>query len=525
MWRPCLIVLAAALLLVLAARGHAEEPAWREVTAAYKKHFVPLPVARMFSKDLEQELRLSRRDPFTGKARNELAKARDALKLERAQFREARRARSAVVHTLAGSRHPAAPRTLMAAYERVTADVERAAANRDRLAEAAGRRMNPGTDPGGHNWSVWVGKESSAARAVLADERKLLDAILAACGKRTDPEIRDWLRKNAATHKKRSVRMQMIHTLAQGKDPGAVLVLRALLSGEREVWARTLIVNELRAAQHPGTEEALRSALRDVAWPVRAAALDALWALDYRDRVMVGALIDQLEKETGRLRLDVRNVLVRATGIEAGIGPAEWRAWWGVDGDAWDPLPKPAPVPPADGAGVSRCFGVPTASKRIAFLLNRSAGMRSPVKRRAKDNAGGPSPEPRIDTMLNVAVWELGEAIRTLPPDAEFTVILFGSEPVLWSRRLKRASKSACARAVRFAGKAAAEGTANAALALEAALRLAQPKGLDDPAFGGPEGIDTIFLIGGRDPAKATLSRRLRQVRIHAIDVGRLGSD
>ncbi len=501
----------------------AEEPAeWTKLRESYQRLFVRLPVARMFAKSLDAELKLNRRDPYTKSHQEDLARDRDAIKLRRAQIVESRRGRAILIPTLEAARHEKAPATLLAAYARVRADVDLATKVRKEYAKALTIDINPGVDPGGLYWKRWAGKESSAARSILAEEEKLLALILAAIGRRDEPEVRTWLRTKAAKDPSPTIRMQMMETLAKGTDPGATVVLRALLAGERQTWARVAIIHALAAGKPPGAAAAVLHALADKAWPVRAAALTALRTLDARNATVVEALLAALELASGRLRLDLRDALVWSTGRTLGLDAGEWRTWWEAHKADWVPLKKAAPLAPIGGDGVSYCFGVPTTSKRIVFIVNRSAGMRTPVTRRAKGDDGKPSPEPRVDTALNVAAWELGEALASLPKDAEFTVFTMEAEPALWSKKLKKVSKDARTKAVRFLSRMKAEGRSSLHAALDRALRIGQAKSLANVAYGTEAGVDTIILVGGGALPKTSLSARLRQVAVHTVTLADL---
>ncbi|MHC5011007.1 MAG: HEAT repeat domain-containing protein, partial [Planctomycetota bacterium] len=308
------------------------------------------------------------------------------------------------------------------------------------------------------------------------------------------------------------------------------------LSRERDVWGRVLIVDALGAAKTEGARPIVLGALFDDAWPVRAAAFSALQALEARDAEVIEALLAALERETGRLRMDARNTLSAVTGQAFGIDPAAWRAWWGAARDGWTPPAAPAPVARVPADGLSRCFGVLTASKRVAFLVSRSQTMAEPIKRRATGNDGEPSPEPAVDTALRIAAWELEEAIAALPEDAEFTVLVYGEELEPWSKNLKRWSAGAASKVARFLSRFEPDGYSRHGAALEWALAREQPRGLDDLAFGTPEGVDTIFLVGdtygvadltgARDGLPAALTRiaRFRRVVVRTITVKSGGS-
>jgi hypothetical protein len=521
-----------ALMLVAMAAGAAAQE-WREVEAEYKATFTPLPVRRMFS-DLDAELKLGRQDPFSRQARTEIQKARMALKLRREQIREARRARSAVVDRIASFGDRKAAVLLVKAYERVRADIDLAIGNLDRHLDAAATDINPGVDPGGIYWKNWVRlTEMGGAKGVLGDERKVRDDLLARFRVFRGPGLREWLVKHAGTDKRLDVRVELVRTMAAGTDPEYVPALVKLYYEARETWVRTLIVDALGAGQTRGALGIVFDALKDDAWPVRAAAIHAMRSYGRHDGDSIEALLAALEVADGRLRWELRDALCAATGQAHGLGPVAWRSWWDGAKADWEPQLEETKVAPLATESLPSFFGIPTTSKRIAFCISRSQLMAEPVHRRRLDNAGRPSPAPQVDTGYNIGVWELGQTRASLPTDAEFTVIVFGNEVECWSKALKKAHRSNCASALRFCAKYEPHGTSALNAAIETALRIGQPHKLQDLDYGNEGGVDTIFILcpvhfggrgmlGRRDGLEPEVRRvaRLRRVVIHTVIIG-----
>ncbi|MHC4860356.1 MAG: HEAT repeat domain-containing protein, partial [Planctomycetota bacterium] len=431
---------------------------WREIQKAYDRAFQPLPVDKMFS-DLMKELRRSRQDPFSDKARDALRKERAALKLKRERIREARREREKVVGLLRSSDDPRAGRALIEAYDRVLADIDVALTVLDKHMKAVAIRINPGVDPGGVYWDRWLtGDSMPGARGVLADEKKVRDLILEALRSVKTPAVREWLVDNAGRDRSVEVRARTVRLLAESKDPLDLVALEELLVGEHSVWGRTMIVGAIGAARTPGAGPLVLRTLGDKAWSVRAAAIAAVRGLGLGDADAVDALIEALEKEDGRLRLELRNALCATTHMAFGLDPAAWRGWWEEQRAEWTPRGTATSVPDIDPEEVGEFFGIPTASKRIVFLVGRAQAMSAVVKRRELGNDGKPSPEPKVDTALAIAAWEISEALATLPRDAEFNVIVFGSEVHVWSKKMRRASKTERESAVKFVSKFTPDG-------------------------------------------------------------------
>ena len=123
--------------------------------------------------------------------------------------------------------------------------------------------------------------------------------------------------------------------------------------------------------------------------------------------------------------------------------------------------------------------------------------MKEPTRRRATANDGSPSPEPAVDTALKIAAWELEEALKTLPKDALFTVIVLDKKPEFWSKKLKKVTKDAIKSAPRFVLSKGEKGGGNSRAGVEAALMMGVKRKADDIALAGPGDVDTIYLLWG----------------------------
>ncbi|MCI0339691.1 MAG: hypothetical protein L0216_00835 [Planctomycetales bacterium] len=492
---------------------------------------MPLPVPRMFA-DLEKELRASREDPFTNSGRAKRTKFRDDLALERERIRQTREERRLVVDRLSEAGDARAHDLLLRAHDLAREDVDRAAGVLENHLEACKKPTNPGTDPGSASWKNWVrGLETGAAQTVLADEEKLRDHVLERLRTLRAPAIRKWLVDAVRSDKRPAVRCDAARALAGSGDAAAIRDLLDVLGSEKTAWLRVLILDALGAAKAEGVAPDVRAALRDDSWPVRAAAISAARALSLRDAETLDALVAGLGGAEGRVRHDFRDALADATGQGFGLDPAPWKDWWARSRAGFaGPATKPPPPPPEPS--LPSFFGIPFASRRVAFLVSYSECMATPIRRRELGATGHPSVMPPVETRLRVALWELVETFRVLPKTVQFTVLLYGSGAQAWSRELRPATDENTAAAHAFASRVKPDGGAVISDALEAAFRVGQPPGTD-PAYGtGPNGVDTIFVVGtdsdgsqsfGERPGVLREIRRinrLRRVVIHTIVLG-----
>lgn len=154
-------------------------------------------------------------------------------------------------------------------------------------------------------------------------------------------------------------------------------------------------------------------------------------------------LLDTLERFDGQLRYEAARGLAVLTGENLGGNASEWRAWWSARRGASDVL-RAASVVGAANAGpvdvpwnrpVPQFFGTPIYALRVVFVIDRSRSMLSSV-----DDV----------TRLDEAQHELEQAIRELPPHAEFDVVAYDSNVRLWRDFLVPATSQNKSDAVRF---------------------------------------------------------------------------
>jgi len=530
-------ILAVLVALLPFAPAFAQDP-WEALRKGYEKLFTPLPVKRIFA-DLEDELRICRRDPTGDRSRAAIRKRRNELDMRRATVLANRGLRKELVTKIAASGHERASGLLMDAYGRVTKDIERARKVHEQYVDILRIDINPGVDPGGIYWKNWARGELSAAGRILSTEEALRDQILAALRNFTSPELRNWLLRGAASDDE-ATRLRMLETLARSQDAECVAILVAKYGAARATGERVLLARMLGKSGAPAAAAALRASLADPEWCVRAAAIAGLrwfgwedykkpWGL--RDAITIEALILALEREKGRLRLEVRDALMVATGHAGGIDPGTWSAWWESKKPGWKPRAGSAKLTPIPLAEVSRFFGIRTTSRRVVFLISRGESLERPVRRREKANDGGVAPEPKIDTAYRIAAWEFEEALATFPEEALFSVIVYGERMHVWSKKLKPAKKANRESAVKFVRKYRPGGGADLGTALETALRIGMRKSEADLTCGGEDSPDTIMVVGGNSARPGSLMgpgglkmvmKRLtkrRPVRVHGVCV------
>ncbi len=284
--------------------------------------------------------------------------------------------------------------------------------------------------------------------------------------------------------------------------------------------ALTEVVGDRAQATGIG-DSALRRLLADPSWRVRAAAIHAC-RRQPNGRCVVW-LIDRLDLESGRLRLDLLLALQAITGQTIDDDPELWRAWWKSNQSSFEPSqPAPPPrLPTAVETTTTRAFfRIPVHSTRLAFLIDCSGSMRD-----AADPALPDGP-----TKLDRARAELARTLAALDADASFDVFLyrfpsdFPPRPRMTRAlgRLSPASRSTVKKAGRWLDRQEAKGWGAFYDALVGAIA---------------EDVDTVYFLSDGRASRGTYDRdfrlldeferanRFRRVVVHTVLVGRAQAD
>jgi HEAT repeat protein len=260
----------------------------------------------------------------------------------------------------------------------------------------------------------------------------------------------------------------------------------------------------------------LAAGLESEAWSTRLAAARAIEAVRVRQSVWL--LVNQLEKESGRLALEISEMLFRLTGKPFGRNAGLWAEWWRNEGFELDPL-DPAELEKVEREAESRrlrevtrstFFGLRILSERVGFVIDVSGSMLEPTRGRYIDEQG----EPRIEK----AKAELLRALEGLERTALFNIVTFSDGTDSFAERSQEVNAKTLASAQEFVRGLGAHGGTN----LHAALSVA----LEDPD------IDTIYVLSDGEPTvgdivdpgaiRAAIARKNRHLGVvfHCIAVG-----
>lgn len=296
----------------------------------------------------------------------------------------------------------------------------------------------------------------------------------------------DALASLAAAHK--SLRKKVIKKLKKLAVSSEIVVRLTAVSA----------LGELRAIE---ALKIFKKLLLRRVWQERAAAIRALVSLCSKQSIDV--LIDQLDKEEGRLKADVLMGLRALTGKTLGMDSEHWRDWWAVAREGFEMPEKPGAAGNAGNMGTGSYYGVPLLSDRITFCLDISGSMGAKVA---------------DTTRLEQAKGELIKAIEALKKGVRFNMIFFETRVNPWKTKLQELSPANVKEAVTRVKGLQPTGGTNIYDTLE--------KAMEDPD------VDTIFLLSDGAPGAGKFTatedilreikkvNRTRQIVIHTISLG-----
>ncbi len=219
---------------------------------------------------------------------------------------------------------------------------------------------------------------------------------------------------DAAAVKKRlddagRVQAAALRCLAAIDQPAAEAAVEPFTKSSAKVEAR------IAAADVAASFAPLKTLLDDKDWRVRVAAaagMERLWSVE-----ALGALVDRLQKEDGRLVLDIVTVLERMTHKDIGYDAKAWKAWYDAQKETFK-LPEKGrnAAAPKEHKTVSTFFKVPILSKRVVFIVDCSGSMKNDdeiYKGKRK---------------IDVAMEEFDKALGAMPGDAKVGVIMLSTE-------------------------------------------------------------------------------------------------
>ncbi len=280
--------------------------------------------------------------------------------------------------------------------------------------------------------AAMIAQEMSSAARLRRQERywELLIRCAGAFGDSAEeliPELIDLRSHKNATDR---IRAGIARTLGELGDPSAVATLLA----DTEDFSHLVRAEALRslALLHPESgREVAESLLDDDSWHVRIASIDVFRGAARWDSLPV--LIERLDKENGRLREDILDVLVWISGPASRAphksdDPAAWRQWWAVLGSKQTGPTEVAASPPElrTLSASPRSFGK-IYSKKFMFLVDISKSMSQTIQVTGGARRRIPKAEYVREELIRIIQHELVENVA-------FNLIMFARLTSRWDK-------------------------------------------------------------------------------------------
>lgn len=306
-----------------------------------------------------------------------------------------------------------------------------------------------------------------------------------------------------------AVRAGIAAALEKIDRPEALDALAQACGVERDANVLVAIVDAIagKGKKTEATLGALVGTLKDPAWQVTFAALVALRKLKAVEAIE--SIIDAMGGSEGRLRYDFQETLIALTGVDKGILPEAWRAWFEQNREAvlagtYEPR---ADERPAAGGGGMTFFGIPVRSTRVVFVLDRSGSMAQPADWIPEIGTGDSLPrelrEPAGRRKIDVARWQLKKVLHLMPDGAMFNLIFFNGTFEVYKERMIRLNKKSREEAFKYVDGLEPVGATNVFDSVERAMQFAMGK--DGRLL--KDGPDTIYLLSDGMPNQGKYRR------------------
>ncbi len=290
----------------------------------------------------------------------------------------------------------------------------------------------------------------------------------------------------------------------------ALQTLGKMARTSRSLDARVLAIYALQDIHLPETIELLLPLLKEKDPQIAIRVAETLGKKPHRDAV-TGLLeaLPRADRVPGELSMTIRRSLYRLTNHNF-RSHEDWEKWWRTVKATWKPpteievLGRTAGVKIKPPGEFPTFFGVEIYSLKVVFVIDISGSMLKAAKE---------EDEPPIDLVKT----ELQKVIRSLRPQARFSIVAFNDRMRSFNDKLLPASPKTKINAVNFVGSLRPDGWTWTQEAL-------------DRAFSFKD-ANTIVLLSDGSPAKKEegllptepiiewlqKANRFRQVTIHTI--------
>jgi len=212
----------------------------------------------------------------------------------------------------------------------------------------------------------------------------------------------------------------------------------------------------------------------------------------FRDKLMLGPLIELMGREEGRLKGDIYRFLVKVTRQNMGLSANDWRNWWSYAQKTFKFGGKTKGPTRVRVKDVSY-YGIEIFSKRLCFIIDCSSSMRQKVE----DPKTG-----RTTTRIELAKRELIKTLKKLRPGTMVNIISFSATYRPMAQHLISLTPAGRRRAIRYVERLGTGVGTNIFDSLAAALK--------------DKRVDTIFLLSDGQPTRGRYTdpdRILEEIR------------
>ncbi len=378
-----------------------------------------------------------------------------------------------------------------------------------------------------NNWDIVKNAHDLAVRN-YEDETGVRYTLGQGLGAVRDPAAVAWLLEDGLPTLQKakgseSVQVALARGLAEQPKAQVLPTLLAMASDASRVKLQLVALHWFGQHKHPEGFAPLVAALKAKPVAVRRLAVHGLKQLD--DPRAVEPLIQSMSKADGLLNAEIDDVLHWFTSKSFEGSAPVWKRWWKAEGAAWlasapterhtrrrEDLP---------GGTRVRFYGIPTESKHVVFVLDRSGSMKAKAsdaaiaRKKAKPKGPitgdggkrgkGKGAEEALagETRMELAKNQLKRSIGQLDRKVKFGVLFYSNDVKVWkpAPELVPAVAAQKKAAVTWFEGLGPEGPTLMFPALMKALAYADTIGEDTKK--PRTGANTIFLLSDGSPTTA----------------------
>lgn len=310
-------------------------------------------------------------------------------------------------------------------------------------------------------------------------------------------------------------------------DPGLLSAVLAFVDKAKDAGLQAAGVDVLAGAGVPELLALARDRfLLSPSWEVRIAAVRALRKV--RDLSSLAVLVDAMDRETGRVKAEVRDALRDLTGMSWGYDSDTWRKWLGETGGELVAA-KAEGEAEDEGTGL-HFYGIRSESDRVLFVLDVSGSMLWDLH---KDDV---EPQEGDLSRIKMLKQECLRAVAGLADGAKFNILVYAWEVKQWQSKPQVMNDKVRAEAREWVEGLQAVGATNLFGALKEGFKMA---GVGASSKYYEPAVDTIFFMSdvGQEGSRSGPSageiqntddiltfvrewNRLGKITVHAIGVG-----